>query len=86
MFQVSEDSMSNQSLAFVVPHRAFSFCGALGLLLIVGQTLVSAQASTPWTSLNRGTDNIEVLGHLPLGHDENLSDMAVEQELSRPYA
>ena len=78
--------MSNQGLAFVVLHRAFSFCGALGLLLFVGQTSVSAQASTPWTSLNRGSDNIEVLGHLPLGHDENLSDMDVEQELSRPYA
>jgi len=35
--------------------------------------------------MNRGSENIEVLGHLPLGAHLNVSDMDVEQELSRPY-
>ena len=42
--------------------------------------------SAQWTPLNRSSDNIEVLGHLPLGPHLNVSDMDVEQELSRPYA
>ena len=45
-----------------------------------------APASAQWTALNRGSDNVEVLGHLPLGPHLNVSDMDVEQELSRPYA
>jgi hypothetical protein len=52
-------------------------------------TLVSglwAEQSPPWTPLNRSSDNIEVLGHLPLGADQNVSDMDIEQEMHRPYA
>jgi hypothetical protein len=47
---------------------------------------VWAQQSPPWTPLNRGSSNIEVLGHLPLGPDQNVSDMDIEQEMDRPYA
>ncbi len=36
--------------------------------------------------VKRGSDNIEVLGHEPLGPRLSISDMDVEQELSRPYA
>ncbi|MEE2899757.1 MAG: hypothetical protein VX815_14955 [Gemmatimonadota bacterium] len=49
-------------------------------------TTLVAQQAPPWTAMNRGSDNIEVLGHLPLGPDENLADMDIEQELGRPYA
>ncbi len=49
-------------------------------------TTLSAQASAQSTPLKRGSDNIHVLGHLPLGPALNVSDMDVEQELSRPYA
>jgi hypothetical protein len=42
--------------------------------------------SAQWTAMNRGSENIEVVGHLPLGAHLNVSDMDVEQELSRPYA
>ena len=38
-----------------------------------------------WTSLKRGSDNIEVLGHLPLGGRLNVGDMDVDQDISRPY-
>ena len=39
-----------------------------------------------WTPLKRGSDNIEVLGHLPLGPRLSVADMDVEQEVHRPYA
>jgi hypothetical protein len=58
---------------------------ALVVLSVVAPT-VSAAQETPWNALNRGSDNIEVLGHLPLGPALNVADMDVEQELSRPYA
>lgn len=46
---------------------------------------VDAQ-DVPWTPLKRGSDNIEVLGHLPLGPRLSVADMDVEQELHRPFA
>jgi hypothetical protein len=56
---------------------------ALALLL----TAVPAAAQdTPWTPLSRGSDNIDVLGHLPLGPRLSVADMDVEQEMDRPYA
>ncbi len=39
-----------------------------------------------WSPLKRGTDNVEVLGHLPLGHSQSVADMDIEQELDRPFA
>lgn len=52
----------------------------LVLLLIAPEAL--AQQSVP----ARGTDNLEVLSHLPLGPRLSVSDIDIEQELSRPYA
>jgi hypothetical protein len=43
-------------------------------------------ASAQWTPEKPGSDNIEVLGHIPLGPRLSVADMDVEQELSRPYA
>jgi len=57
--------------------------GALFLLVVVP---LEAQQATPWNPLKRGSDNLEILGHLPMGMDENISDMDIEQELDRPYA
>jgi len=57
-----------------------------GAALCAAPLALAAQSTTPWTPLNRGSDNIEVLGHLPLGADENVSDMDLEQEMDRPYA
>ena len=48
--------------------------------------LVVPPVSAQWTPLKRGSDNIEVLGHLPVGPALSVSDTDVEQELSRPYA
>jgi len=36
--------------------------------------------------VERGSQNMEVLGHVPLGPRLSIADMDVEQELSRPYA
>ena len=36
--------------------------------------------------VKRGSDNIAVLGHLPLGSRLSVTDLDIEQELSRPYA
>ncbi|NNK63653.1 MAG: hypothetical protein HKO98_10665, partial [Gemmatimonadetes bacterium] len=47
---------------------------------------VAAQDQVPWTPMNRGSDNIEVLGDLPLGHRLSVADMDVEQEMNRPFA
>ncbi len=55
------------------------------LALALAAPAASAQ-DTPWTPLKRGSDNIEVLGHLPLGPRLSVADMEVEQELDRPYA
>ncbi len=45
-----------------------------------------AQQNTPWTTLNPGSENIEVLGHVPLGPMMGVSDLDLEQEMHRPYA
>ena len=58
---------------------------ALLLAALLGTSPLVAQGTAQWSPLKRGSDNIEVLGHLPLGADENLADMDIEQELSRPY-
>ncbi|NNF26111.1 MAG: hypothetical protein HKN73_02665, partial [Gemmatimonadetes bacterium] len=43
-------------------------------------------AVSQWTPSDPGSDNMEVLGHVPLGHRLSVSDLDVEQELDRPYA
>ncbi len=58
---------------------------AIVLVAILGTSPLVAQRTGQWSPMKRGSDNIEVLGHLPLGADENLADMDIEQELNRPY-
>jgi len=57
---------------------------AAALLVAVSAPLGAQQ--TPWTPLDRGSDNVEILGHLPLGPRLSVADMDVEQEMDRPYA
>ncbi|HSM03451.1 MAG TPA: hypothetical protein VK858_02470 [Longimicrobiales bacterium] len=58
------------------------------LLGLLGMTLpaIAAAQEVPWSPMDRGSDNIEVLGHLPLGPRLSVADMDVEQEMDRPYA
>ena len=52
---------------------------------LVGSTLLLAGGALAQTdSESRGSDNIEVVAHLPLG--ERVSDIELEQDMDRPYA
>ena len=43
-------------------------------------------AAAQWTAEKPGSDNVDVLGHIPLGTKLSVSDIELEQELDRPYA
>ena len=59
----------------------------LAVIAVLSMTPATvAPASAQWTAEKRGSDNVTVLGHLPLGPRLNVSDLDLEQELSRPYA
>ncbi len=45
-----------------------------------------AQQTVPWNAMKPGSDNIDVVGHIPLGPPLSVADMDIEQELDRPYA
>ncbi|MDP7294716.1 MAG: hypothetical protein QGG24_05285, partial [Vicinamibacterales bacterium] len=48
--------------------------------------LPARDAAAQWTPEKPGSENITVLGHLPLGPRLSVSDTDIEQELDRPYA
>jgi hypothetical protein len=58
---------------------------AVAAVFAASHAPLAAQA-VPWSPLQRGSDNIQVLGHLPLGPRLSVADMELEQELHRPYA
>jgi hypothetical protein len=58
----------------------------LAAALVAATTAPLAAQQVPWSPLQRGSDNIEVLGHLPLGARLSVADMDLEQEMHRPYA
>ncbi len=61
-----------------------AFIVAAGLL--ISQPGLLGQGIALWTPEKPGSDNIEILGHIPLGPRLSVADMDMEQELSRPYA
>ena len=61
--------------------RSYAFA-----FLAAGLFSAAPLAAQEWTPLKRGSDNIEVLGHIPLGHRLSVADLDMEQELHRPYA
>ena len=56
----------------------------LGLLILFA--FIATPAFGQATALERGSDNMEVLGHLPLGKHSSVTDIELEQDLDRPYA
>lgn len=54
--------------------------------LLAALLLTATLAQAQWTPDKPGSDNIEVLSHLPLGPRLNVADIELEQEMSRPYA
>ena len=61
-----------------------AFIVAAGLPIVQGGVL--GQGVALWTAEKPGSDNIQVLGHIPLGPRLSVADMDMEQELSRPFA
>ncbi|MFT5141570.1 MAG: hypothetical protein ACI80V_003119 [Rhodothermales bacterium] len=57
----------------------------LALLPIIALFLLAVPANAQWTHEKPGSDNVEVLGHIPLGPILSVADMDMEQEVSRPY-
>jgi len=62
---------------------ARNFSLVLTLTILLG---FAPSTRAQMTSLNRGSDNITVEGHKPLGPRLSVMDLELEQELSRPYA
>ncbi len=56
------------------------------VLFLFAAALPLSPALAQWTPEKPGSDNIEVLGHIPLGPRLSVADMELEQELARPYA
>ncbi len=48
--------------------------------------VAAGAAEAQWTPSEPGSDNIEVLSHIPLGGWRTTADIELEQELDRPYA
>ena len=58
-------------------------------LLVAGLSILAAApapAHAQWTASKPGSDNMDILGHIPLGPRLSVADMDIEQELDRPYA
>src|SRR5262245_2014293 len=62
-------------------------CLSVLAVLIPGALLAQAQADAPSLKSphNGGSANIHVASHLQLGYFMTTADIAIEQELSRPY-
>jgi len=63
-------------------RRALSVSAAIACAAL---TLGADPAGQQWTPLSRGSDNMRVVSHLPLGPRISVADIELEQELSRPY-
>ncbi len=58
----------------------------IAIILLLAFAFSTQYAAAQWTPEKPGSDNIEVLGHIPLGPRLSVADMELEQELDRPYA
>ena len=79
---------STRSL-FAVPAGLAAAAGlfaAAGLAAAAGLFLAAPAVQAQWTPLKPGSDNIDILGHIPLGPRLSVADIDMEQELDRPYA
>jgi len=65
-------------------RRIFASVFVIALIVL---SLGGGQAhGQQWTPDKPGSDNIQVVSHLPLGPRLNVSDIELEQEMARPYA
>ncbi len=66
--------------------RHVSTAALIGVFALALLPLGATPASGQWTAGKRGSDNIDVVAHVPLGAWLSVSDVEIEQDLSRPYA
>ena len=60
--------------------------GVLALaLLLVGPLFWHSSLCAQQSSEKRGSDNLTVVSHLPLGGAESMADIEIEQDMSRPF-
>ncbi len=59
--------------------------GSMSALLALSAFPVALSAQVPWSPMKPGSDNVEVMGHAPLGPPLSVADLDMEQELDRPY-
>ncbi len=59
---------------------------ACGLCVVAASGFAALAMAQQWTPEKRGSDNMEVVSHLPLGARLSVADIDIEQELERPYA
>ena len=57
----------------------------MNMRLLLAVALLALTA-VPATAQKAGSDNMEVVGHIPLGHHSSVTDLELEQDLDRPYA
>ena len=67
-------------------RRACARAGLALAFLAGGATVATAQGHGEQGHEPRGSDNIEVLSHVPLGPRLSVSDIELEQEVDRPFA
>ena len=72
--------------------RGITFCrgvafrrGAAALALVIGFAGAASADLLAQSSMSRGSPNIDVVAHVPLGGPFTVSDVEIEQELSRPF-
>ena len=53
---------------------------------LLAALLLTPLANAQWTPEKPGSENVSVVGHVPLGGRMTVTDMELEQELHRPYA
>ena len=66
-------------------RNLISYVAACTLAVALLPTSAS-DAAQQWTPEKRGSDNLTVVSHLPLGPARNVADIEIEQEMARPYA
>ena len=71
--------------ALVTPAVARTLA-TVGFAALMATGLATHAYAQSWSSLQRGSESIEVVGHLPMGSRLTVTDMDIEQELDRPYA
>ena len=69
-----------------MPPKAFRTAAPAATVLILLAAATAAPAYAQWTASKPGSDNIDILGHIPLGPRLSVADLDLEQEMDRPYA